>query len=121
VPQLIAEGRVRRPESGIAKVFPTERGLLVIALVPGGPAERAGLQGPRIERREKRQGLFVYQQRSVNLAAADLIVGVDGQPVKTVDDFLDAIEKKQPGNQVVLTVVREGRQQRIPLKLGESE
>jgi S1-C subfamily serine protease len=119
-PQLIASGRVRRPESGIAKVYPTERGLLVIALTPSGPAERAGLRGPRLERRQKRQGPFTYEQRSVNLSAADLITAVDGRPVKTADDFLDVIEEKQPGNQVALTIIREGRQHQIPLQLGES-
>jgi S1-C subfamily serine protease len=121
VPQLIAEGHVRRPESGIAKVFPTERGLLVIGLTPGGPAERAGLRGPRIEHRQKRQGVFVQDQKIVKLSAADLIVAVDGHPVKTAADFLDNIEEKQPGNQVVLTVLRDGKQQQIPLQLGENE
>ena len=56
VPQLIQNGRVRRPESGIAKVYQTDRGLLILTLVRGGPAERAGLQGPRIEKEQKRQG-----------------------------------------------------------------
>jgi len=41
VPQLIANGRVTRPEVGIGKVFQTEKGLLIATLVPGGPAEKA--------------------------------------------------------------------------------
>jgi S1-C subfamily serine protease len=121
VPQLITKGRVVRPESGIAKVYPTEQGLLVIALTPGGPAERAGMHGPRSERRQKRQGPFVVTQNFVNYSAADLIVAVDGRPVKTVDDFLDAVEEKKPGEQVKLSILREGRQQQIPLLLGTSE
>ncbi len=47
VPQLVEKGRVVRPEAGIAKVFETEHGLLIEKLIPGGPAERAGLQGPQ--------------------------------------------------------------------------
>jgi S1-C subfamily serine protease len=43
VPQLIERGRVVRPDAGIARVYQTDRGLLVAALAPGGPAERAGL------------------------------------------------------------------------------
>ena len=50
VPQLIQNGRVRRPDSGIARVYQTDRGLLIATLVPGGPAERAGLQGPQIKK-----------------------------------------------------------------------
>ena len=49
--------------------------------------------------------------------AADLIVAVDGQPIKTADDFLDAIEAKQPGEQVFVTVIRGGQQMQIPLRL----
>src|SRR3974390_2705092 len=47
VPQLIQSGHVRRPDSGIAKVYQTDHGLLIAMLVPNGPAERAGLQGPK--------------------------------------------------------------------------
>ena len=64
VPQLIANGRVRRPESGIAQVRQTERGLLILALTRGGPAEQAGLQGPRIEKKQQRKGPFVVDKKS---------------------------------------------------------
>ena len=117
VPQLIKTGRVRRPESGIAKVYQTDRGLLIAALVPGGPAERAGLQGPRIEKRQKRQGPFVYEYQTIDRAAADMIIAVDSRPIKTADDFLTAIDVKQPGDQVTLTVIRAGQKKQIPLRL----
>jgi S1-C subfamily serine protease len=117
VPQLIQNGHVRRPDSGIARVYPTDRGLLILSLVPKGPAERAGLRGPRIE--ETRQGPFIV--RNVNRAAADMIVAVDGRPIKTADDFLDAIEVKQPGDQVVITVIRDGQPRQIPLRLEAAE
>ena len=117
VPQLIRHGRVRRADSGIARVFQIDRGLLILTLVPGGPAERAGLHGPRIETRQKRQGPFVTEQKMVNLAAADMIVAVDGRPTKTADEFLEAVEAKQPGDQIVITVIRNGRQKQVPLRL----
>ncbi len=121
VPQLIQNGRVRRPDSGIARVYQTDRGLLIATLVPGGPAERAGLLGPRIKKEQKRQGPFVYETTSVDRAAADRIVAVDGRPIKTADDFLEAIEAKQPGDQVVVTVIRAGQQKQIPLRLEAAE
>jgi S1-C subfamily serine protease len=121
VPQLIQNGRVRRPDSGIARVFQTDRGLLIATLVPGGPAEHAGLQGPRIKKEQRRQGPFTYEYQSVDRAAADLIVAVDGRPIKTADDFLDAIEVKQPGEVVTVTVVRAGQQRQVPLRLGATE
>ncbi len=121
VPQLIQNGRVQRADSGIARVFQTDRGLLILSLVPGGPAERAGLQGPKIETVQKRQGPFITEQKRANLSAADMIVAVDGRPTKTAEKFLEAIEAKQPGDQVTLTVIRNGRQQQIPLQLSAAK
>ena len=121
VPQLIQNGRVRRADSGIARVYQTERGLLIATLVPDGPAQRAGLLGPRIERK-KRQGLFGFEEMvTIDRAAADMIVAVDGRPIKTANDFLEAVEAKQPGEQVTITVVRDGQRVPIPLRLEESK
>jgi len=50
-----------------------------------------------------------------------LIVAVDNKPVKTGDDFLDAVESRQPGEQVTLTVVRAGQQRQVLLKLDVAE
>jgi S1-C subfamily serine protease len=118
VPQLIQHGRVERPDAGIIKAVQTDRGLLIAMMAPGGPAQRAGLQGPRLEEKEQRQGPFVTKYRTVNWAAADMIVAVDGQPVKTGEDFLNIVEAKQPGQQVIITVIRGGRQLDVPLTLG---
>jgi len=120
-PQLIKSGRVIRPDAGILRVAETEQGLLVATVAPGGPAERAGLQGPRIVRRQKRQGPFIYQYQTVDPSSADLIVSVDGQPVKTREDFLSAVEAKRPGEQVVLGIIRNGREIGVPLRLDAGE
>ena len=114
VPQLLKNGRVIRPESGIDKVYQTEKGLLVAEMRPNGPAERAGLRGPKITK--SRRGPFVLNRE--DRSAADLIVAIDDQKVVTADDFLGYIEGKQPGDEVRLTIVREGRRITIPLQLG---
>jgi S1-C subfamily serine protease len=113
VPQLVQNHRVLRPESGITQVRLNDRGLLVEALVPGGPAEKAGLKVPKTER--KQEGIFVVLTR--NLAAADIIAAVDGKQIKTPNDFLDAIESKRPGDQVMLTIIRAGKLIQVPLLL----
>ncbi|MSR59022.1 MAG: trypsin-like serine protease [Planctomycetaceae bacterium] len=114
VPQLIERGRVIRPEIGISKVYETEHGLLIFKLIPGGPAERAGLRGPQLVTR--RRGPFVVE--SVDRTAADLIIAVDDQKVASADDFLSVIEAKAPGSQVTLTVVRQGNELSVPVMLG---
>jgi len=117
VPQLIQNGRVIRADAGIAKVYTTEEGLLVARLVPGGPAEKAGIQGPKIVRQRRREGPFVYESTRIDRTAADLIVAVDGERVRTPDEFLTAIEAHRPGEEVTITVVREGRRLDVAVTL----
>jgi S1-C subfamily serine protease len=117
VPQLIEKGKVTRPEIGIARVYQTETGLLVATLAPGGPAERAGVRGFKIARQQKRRGPFVYETETIDRNSADLIVGVDGQKIITADEFLSCIEARRPGEETVLTVVRESREVQVPVRL----
>ena len=94
-----------------------EHGLLIAKLIAGGPAERAGLRGPQVVR--NRRGPLVVEQ--LDRSAADLIVAVDDQKVASADDFLSAIESKRPGETVTVTVVRQGKELRIPVVLGGGE
>jgi S1-C subfamily serine protease len=121
VPQLIRDGRIVRAEIGIVRVYETERGLLIYALTPGGPAHQAGLQGPKVIRRKKRQGPFIYEYRTIDRSAADLIVAIDDKPVRTADELLTIIESKAPGDEVVVTVIRDGKQKRITVRLEAEE
>ncbi|HLQ44405.1 MAG TPA: trypsin-like peptidase domain-containing protein [Planctomycetaceae bacterium] len=113
VPELIRHGKVIRPDIGV-RLFETDKGLMVAQLQPNGPGEKAGLRGPKVTR--KRTGPFVVER--VDREAADVIVSVDGDEVKTQDDFLTAIERKHPTEQVIVTVVRDGRRANIPVTLG---
>jgi len=109
VPQLIRNGRVIRGEIGIDTVrvvtreFPsggTIQGLLVTQLAENGPAENAGLRGPRTIR-----GVRGVQR---DLSTADLIVAADGVPTRQADDFTAIVDERSPGDRVVLDVFREG-------------
>lgn len=117
VPQLIQKGKVTRPEAGIARVYETDKGLLIATLAPEGPAERSGMRGFKIVREKRKQGPFSAEFQRVDRSGADVIVAVAGLPVKTADDFLAAMESKNPGDQVLITVQREGRRLDIPLVL----
>jgi S1-C subfamily serine protease len=110
VPQLIRQGKVVRPDAGIARVYQSDAGLVVAELAPDGPAERAGLRGFKIIRERRRQGPFTVETSRVDRAGADLIVAVAGQAVRTADDFLSAVESRNPGDQVLICVQREGHQ-----------
>jgi S1-C subfamily serine protease len=121
VPQLIENGRVIRPDIGITRVYQTEKGLVIATLAPGGPAERAGLRGFRTVRQQRRRGPFVYEETQIDRSAADLIVAIDGQRIRLADELLSAIDSRRPGDEVVLTVIREGRELNVSVVLGTSE
>lgn len=131
VPALIADGRYAHAWLGIsgqtyspawadALGLPEEtRGAYVMYVEPGGPSDEAGL---RAGTRQTDVLLgFDYGQPVYLAAGGDLIVAVNDQPVKKFDDLLVYLERyTSPGDQVELTVVHsDGRQQVIPVKLGE--
>jgi len=117
VPQLIQRGKVVRPDAGISRVYQSDAGLVVAELAPDGPAERAGMRGFKVIRERRRQGPFMVETQRVERSGADLIVAVAGQAVRTADDFLSAVESRNPGDQVLITVQREGHQLDVPLIL----
>ena len=121
VPQLIAKGKVERPDAGIGQVYQTEHGLLIATLAPDGPAERAGLQGFKVVRQRRQQGPFVYEVQTVDRSAADLITAVDGKPIHGADDYFDIVESKRPGDVATLTVIRRGQERQVPVRLEAGE
>ncbi|MGL4594437.1 MAG: S1C family serine protease [Thermoguttaceae bacterium] len=121
-PQLINSGKVIRGDVGIMRIREIERqsarGLLIISLVPKGAAEKAGLRGPRVvKERSLLRGTIVIEQPKIDLAAADVIIGVNGIETKKADDFTAIIDERKPGEQVVLDVLREGNRIKIPVIL----
>lgn len=120
VPQLIENGRVIRADIGIGKVLQTEEGLLIATVIEGGAADRAGLQGFRIVREQRRQGPYLYERTRVDRSAADLLVAVDGKRIRTVDELLTVVESYKPGTRVNVTVIRGGEEVSVPVTLDES-
>lgn len=121
VPELISKGHVIRPDAGIDVARQTEKGLLIQSLVAGGPAEQAGLRGFKINKERKHQGPFSYDVQTVDPSAADLIVAVNGQKTVTADDFLSAIDGFHPGDEITITVIRDGRETDVRLRLTAGE
>lgn len=121
VPQLIRDGRVIRPDLGITRVMETEGGLLVATLAEQGPAELAGIKGFTIVKETRRRGPFVYEQSRIERKTADLIAACDGEKVKVVDDLLNIVEAKRPGDVVTLSIVREGRTVDVAVRLVAGE
>jgi S1-C subfamily serine protease len=111
VTQLIRHGEIVRPSLGVtlAPDQLTERlqldGVLIMRVDPGGPAARAGLQPTK---------------RDVwgNISLGDVIVAIDDEEVESTADFFAVLEEREPGDEVTLTVVRDGQPTSVPLTLG---
>ena len=115
--QLIKNGRVIRADLGITKIYATGEGLLVLAIVEGGPAEQAGLQPVRMKVERIAPGVI---RRSLDPESADLIVAINHKRVRSVEELLTEVEKHRPGENVRLTVVRDGQPVDIVVQLGRS-
>jgi len=121
VPSLIRDGKYSYPylgissnsDLGLAEVdalgLDQFTGAYVVTVVPGGPAEQAGI-------------LAGSQPSGIDglNAGGDLIIAFDGRPVRTFDELLSyLLTNKSPGDTVVLTVIRDGQTVDIPVTLGE--
>ncbi len=116
VPILVKEGKVARAEIGL-QIFETEDGLQIRAVKPDGPADRAGLQGPKLVDKRSNRGGFSITQRYIDTSAADLITAIDDVPVKTAEDFFTTIESHKAGDRVMISVLRDGKTVKVPVVL----
>lgn len=72
-----------------------------------------------------KQGALIAEVRSGSPAAkaglkkGDRIVAIDGYEVKRMTELAAAIRKHKPGDKVTLTIVRQGKESKIPVTLGE--
>lgn len=127
VPELIKHGIVKRPDMGIIVLHPEAVrtrsgalfGLRVMQIDPKGPANEAGLRVPKLVIYNLGNGLAM---RQMDRNLADLIIAVDNIEVRQIDDLLSYVEKKDPGQVVNLTVLRNDadkgpRIMKIPVKL----
>ncbi len=115
VPQLIRFGKVRRPNIGIESIAETSKGLLLLTLEPGGPAEAAGLQGVRVIRRRTMLGDLIRRDYST----ADILTEIDGEKIRTADDLLSEVESRRAGDSVMVTLRRGDETLRVPVRLVE--
>jgi len=126
VPVLIARGAYPHPWLGVQVVelnpqltalleqagmkVPVTRGLLILETVTNGPAARAGLRAP---------DRVVRVGNSRVPVGGDIIVRINDTPVSTFQDLTVYLETKtRSGETVTVTVVRDGKEQAIRVRLG---
>ena len=122
VPVLIEKGKYSHPWIGIsgkdidpelAKVrdLDQSKGFLIITVVPGSPAEIAGLKGV--------SEIKIIGDKEYP-ADGDIIISVDGKEVRKISDILIHLqEEKSVGDEMILGILRDGEVMHIILALVE--
>ncbi|MGH8612810.1 MAG: S1C family serine protease [Gammaproteobacteria bacterium] len=112
VPELIASGKYARPTLGIEVDEDLNRmatqelgveGVLVLKVIPGSPAEAAGMRGARID--------------AESITPGDIIVAVEAKPVDSVAKLLARLDDFRVGAAVRVTVLRDGGKTELTVKL----
>jgi S1-C subfamily serine protease len=119
---LVHLGRVRRPEIGVRTIpigpelanqlgLPADSGLLIVEVVPGSAADKAGLRAGT-ER--------AYLGNYPILIGGDLLVAIEGQPIEDQQDLSHMMQNHRSGDTVTLTIYRGKKRMDIKVVLGES-
>lgn len=106
VPDLIQYGEIHRPSLGIEFARPLRNieGALVYDVVKGSPAEAAGIRPTTMDNRGQ-----IY--------LGDVIIGVNQEKITSSNDVILALEKHQVGDEVHLTLLRDGKKEKISITL----
>ena len=122
VPVLIEKGKYSHPWIGIsgkdidpelAKVrdLDQSKGFLIVTVVPGSPAEIAGLKGV--------SEIKIIGDKEYP-ADGDIIISVDGKEVRKISDILIHLqEEKSVGDEMILGILRDGEVMHVILALVE--
>jgi serine protease Do len=121
IPELIKSGKFEHSWLGISggtlspdmatamNLKSDQRGALVNQVTSGGPADKAGLHGSTQQ--------TTINGESVNVGG-DVIIAIDGQPVKTFEDLVAYLfSSTSVGQTVTLTILRNGQQQDVKVTL----
>lgn len=119
---LVTLGRVRRPALGVRTIpvdpdladqmgLAADYGLLIVQVVPGGAADRAGLHGGN-ER--------AFLGNVPIMLGGDLIVAIDGEKVQDQQDLAQLMNKHRAGDTVRITVYRGKKKLDVDVTLAEA-
>ncbi len=123
-PELIRDGHITRGWIDIEALSITpslasqlgipfiDYGVMITMVIKGGNAELAGLKGGT-ERRGVGLGL-----NSVFIGG-DIIISIDGSPIKNVLDYFSVLEGSRPGDIYELEYIRNGETFKVEIKLSE--
>jgi S1-C subfamily serine protease len=91
--------------------LPSDYGLLIVQVIPGGSADQAGLRGGT-ER--------AYLGNIPIMLGGDLIVAIDGEKVEEEQDLAQIMNNHRAGDSVKVTIFRNKKKLDVTVPLGEA-
>jgi S1-C subfamily serine protease len=88
----------------------SEFGSLVAEVVPGGPADKAGIKGA--------DGSIQFQAAEYD-TGGDVIVEAEGRKVVQPNALVEAVAAKKPGEKLKLTILRDNKRMTVEVTLGK--
>ena len=85
-----------------------QKGILVERVVPGSPADKAGLKAGSTP--------FDYQGQQV-MVGGDIITAVKGTPITSIQELRNAFNGGKAGDQYSLTILRSGKEMTVDVTL----
>jgi 2-alkenal reductase len=111
-PRLGIQGVTVTPEIAEAMGLPAEQhGVLVEQVELNSPADKAELNGSY-------KSATLADGRSMPIGG-DIITAVDGQPVTSIEELQSYIQQAKAGQEMTLTVLRDGKPVEVPVLLTE--
>jgi serine protease Do len=108
-PYVGISGITLSPEIANATGLNDTKGILVVDITAGSPADQAGLRGGDV--------LTFVDGQDIRLGG-DIIVAVDNQSVRAMEDLLSYLEEqKAVGDNIQFSIIRDGKTQNTDLKL----
>jgi S1-C subfamily serine protease len=121
IDQLIETGEVEHaylgisggtitPELAKAVNLPVKEGVLVQSVSENGPADDAGIEAGNTS--------ATIDGAEISLGG-DIITEVDGKKVAGMDEIVELVSEAEPGDEMELTILRDGQTKKATVTLGE--
>ena len=117
IPELMQFGKVVRASLGIEAIMEMRQGVMIAKTEKNGAAEKAGLKGGYREVIE-RIGTMQVRRQFFDRQNADIILKIENKEIRTADDINDLVGERKPGDEIVVTILRGGREAALRVRLG---
>jgi S1-C subfamily serine protease len=103
------EGGTITPELAKAFNLPVKEGVLIQSVEKGGPSDKAGLEGGTTP---------VTIEGAELMVGGDIIVEAEGEKITSMEQIIELVNGKKPGDKVTLKYMREGKEKTATVTLG---